>query len=182
MIDLTTERLHLRNFRPEDWRDLQRLGAGFTASPMRYYDHQWQLDDESMKLSARQWAQNDASIAVERLSDGAFLGLVCLNQSPDARCMADMGYNFLAEAQGQGYAAEACRAVLGYAFDTLGLMEVTAGTAQANLPSRRLLARLGFEKISEGNFSFAKDAQGKPLTFVGYGFSLPRGRYLAQRA
>lgn len=44
----------------------------------------------------------------------------------------------------RGYANEAARAVLAYAFDDLGLQRVHAGVDAANLRSLRLAQRLGF--------------------------------------
>lgn len=45
---------------------------------------------------------------------------------------------------GQGYALEATRAVMAYAFDTLGVKALFAGHHPANASSRRVLEKLGF--------------------------------------
>ncbi|MGB0681698.1 MAG: GNAT family N-acetyltransferase [Magnetovibrionaceae bacterium] len=45
---------------------------------------------------------------------------------------------------GQGLAAEACRAVLNYAHDNLGLVAIFASVDQPNARSHRLLQKLGF--------------------------------------
>lgn len=53
----------------------------------------------------------------------------------------------LAEAYwGQGYAAEAARAVLGFGFGTLGLPVIFAQTSESNRASTRLMERLGLER------------------------------------
>jgi ribosomal-protein-alanine N-acetyltransferase len=44
----------------------------------------------------------------------------------------------------QGYAQEAARAVIAYAFDSLGASTLFAGHSPANESSRHLLAKLGF--------------------------------------
>ncbi len=46
---------------------------------------------------------------------------------------------------GRGYAVEASRAVIGYAFDVLGAAALFAGHNPANATSRHLLMKLGFE-------------------------------------
>ena len=46
-------------------------------------------------------------------------------------------------AWGHGYAAEACQALIGFAFDTLRLNRLVTITAQDNIESIRLLERLG---------------------------------------
>ncbi|GGR10564.1 GNAT family N-acetyltransferase [Deinococcus ruber] len=62
----------------------------------------------------------------------------------------ELGFTFSPEVQGQGYATEAASAVLEYAFGTLQLHRVIAGTDPRNHPSARLLRRLGFRH--EGRF------------------------------
>jgi hypothetical protein len=45
--------------------------------------------------------------------------------------------------------------------------------AAANRP-RRLLERLGFKKIGEGQASFWTNAEGKPVEFTGYSYALTK--------
>lgn len=61
----------------------------------------------------------------------------------------DIGYAYLPDYRGQGYAYEAGRAVLAYA-PTLGLQRVLAITSPANLASIRLLLKMGlrFEQFT----------------------------------
>ncbi len=56
----------------------------------------------------------------------------------------DLGFAFLPEHWGQGYAHESSTAVLSYASNTLGLARVVAITTIRNDASRKLLERLGF--------------------------------------
>jgi len=49
---------------------------------------------------------------------------------------------------GQGYATEAARAVLAYAFDVVGLESVIASTNPANTPSWRVLEKLGMQPVA----------------------------------
>ncbi|ULH13878.1 GNAT family N-acetyltransferase (plasmid) [Deinococcus sp. KNUC1210] len=62
----------------------------------------------------------------------------------------ELGFTFAPGVQGQGYATEAASAVLDYAFGSLRLHRVVAGTDPRNHPSARLLRRLGFRH--EGRF------------------------------
>jgi RimJ/RimL family protein N-acetyltransferase len=55
----------------------------------------------------------------------------------------DIGYAFLPESRGQGYALEAATAVMDYARDTVGLHRVVALTNPRNDRSIRLLEKLG---------------------------------------
>lgn len=67
-------------------------------------------------------------------------GLVKRDTLPDP----DLGYAFLPEHFGQGYAFEACRASLRAARDTFHLQALLAIVNEGNTASRRLLEKLGF--------------------------------------
>lgn len=56
----------------------------------------------------------------------------------------DLGYAYLPEYFGQGYAYEAARAVLAYAAEHTALNTVVAIVSPANLASKSLLQKLGF--------------------------------------
>ncbi|WP_037577717.1 GNAT family N-acetyltransferase [Phaeacidiphilus oryzae] len=84
--------------------------------------------------------------------DGAMIGTVELDRrAPDTRSEvrpeageAELGYLFLPEAWGRGYAAEACAAVLGWYAEVAPGEPVVLCTQTANARSMRLAARLGF--------------------------------------
>lgn len=60
---------------------------------------------------------------------------------------ADVGYALLPQAQGQGYASEALRAICDYGFTTLGIHAINARVLGNNLGSSRLLEKHGFVRI-----------------------------------
>jgi RimJ/RimL family protein N-acetyltransferase len=57
---------------------------------------------------------------------------------------AKLGYALTPGAQGHGYAADACRALIGFGFGSLGLHRVSAAIGPGNTASVRLVERLGF--------------------------------------
>ena len=65
---------------------------------------------------------------------------------PDAG-EAELGYMFLPEAWGHGYAAEACAAALDWFAGALPGESVTLRTQTANDRSMRLAAKLGFIEV-----------------------------------
>jgi len=87
--------------------------------------------------------------------DGAMIGTIELNRRdtehrshvrPDAG-EAELGYLFLPEAWGRGYAAEACAAALDWFADALPGEPVVLCTQTANDRAMRLAAKLGFTEV-----------------------------------
>jgi len=79
-----------------------------------------------------------------RKSDGAELGL-CGIVKRDGLPLPDLGFAFLDEFTGQGYAREAARASLEMARDVLGMPTMLALARPENARSIRLLTLLGFQ-------------------------------------
>ncbi|WP_431676501.1 GNAT family N-acetyltransferase [Kitasatospora sp. KL5] len=87
--------------------------------------------------------------------DGAMIGIVTLDRRdaerpghvrPDAG-ETELGYMFLPEAWGCGYAAEACAAALGWFAEALPGEPVVLCTQTANDRSMRVAAKLGFTEV-----------------------------------
>jgi RimJ/RimL family protein N-acetyltransferase len=57
---------------------------------------------------------------------------------------AKLGYALTLAAQGHGYAADACRALIGFGFGSLGLHRISAAIGPDNTASIRVVERLGF--------------------------------------
>jgi RimJ/RimL family protein N-acetyltransferase len=84
--------------------------------------------------------------------DGAMIGQIVLRKAtehgpPAAAGKAELGYLFLPEAWGFGYAAEACAAALGWFADELPGEPVVLFTQTATVRSMRLAAKLGFTEV-----------------------------------
>ena len=85
---------------------------------------------------------------MDRDSDGAFIGWCSLTRWNPGYRSASLGYCFDDAAWGHGYASEAARALLQWAFDTLEMNRVQAETDTRNAASARVLEKLGF--VREG--------------------------------
>ncbi|MCI5107902.1 MAG: GNAT family N-acetyltransferase [Pseudomonadales bacterium] len=83
---------------------------------------------------------------LESSQDGSPLG-ICGLIKRDYLEHIDLGFALLEQYWGQGYAAEAARATIDYAFGELALDELWAVTVPANANSIRLLERLGFQYL-----------------------------------
>jgi len=148
---LLTARLRLRPSTSGDTDALFALHSN--AHVLRYWDAPpWSEPGRAERFIAAcgRMAEegSGARLAIDRVSDQAFVGWCSLSRwNPDYRSAA-MGYCFNEAAWGHGYATEAGQAVLQWAFDTLGLNRVQAETDTRNAASARVLEKLGF--VREG--------------------------------
>ena len=148
---LHTERLRLRPFGDADAGALFALHSD--AHVLRYWDAPpWTERTRADRFLAtcRTMAEegSGARLAIDRGSDEAFLGWCSLSRWNPAYRSAAMGYCLTQPAWGHGYATEAARAVLDWAFGALDLNRVQAETDTRNAASARVLEKLGF--VREG--------------------------------
>lgn len=103
---------------------------------------------------------------VERREDGAFIGVLGLQWVSFEAAFTpavEIGWRLNTAYWRQGYALEAARAVLDFAFQTLALEEVLAFTVPANLPSQGLMQRLGMRRDLQGDFEHPRLPEGHVL-------------------
>jgi RimJ/RimL family protein N-acetyltransferase len=154
---LETGRLILRGFREED------LGAhaAILSDPvvMKHFGGQGFGREESFRRllgGIGLWQlQGTGLLAAERKSDGKLVGHVGLFDyhreiAPSIEGLPELGYIFASEVHGQGYAREACDALLGWADRTLDADKTVAIISIANEPSMKLAQRLGYERQPDG--------------------------------
>ncbi|MER7583632.1 GNAT family N-acetyltransferase [Kitasatospora sp. NPDC097691] len=144
--DLRTERLLIRRWRESDlapWAAMnadpavrEHLGAPLTRE---------QSDASVARFEAAIERRGYGWLAVEVRESGEFVGFVGLDdiEETDPVDGVEIGWRLARSAWGHGYATEAARAVLGHAFDNLGLPEVLAITTAANHRSQSVMCRLG---------------------------------------
>ena len=78
------------------------------------------------------------------LAMGEHVGCCGLRPYKSAEGIYEIGVHLRKIYWGEGYAPEATRAVMQYAFNTLGVKALFAGHNPANAASRRVLEKLGF--------------------------------------
>lgn len=145
--ELRTQRLVMRR-----WHDADRAPfAAMNADPevMRYFpalQDRAASDAFADRIEDLFEKQGFGLWALETSTDGAFIGFTGLNPMPEGVPGAggmEVGWRLASRAWGHGYATEAARAALDVAFDGLRLEEVWSMTAILNVPSQRVMARLG---------------------------------------
>ncbi len=144
---LRTARLTLRPFASSDADSLYALHSN--AFILRYWDSSpWTERERSQRFieACVHMAEegSGARLALERTSDGSFIGWCSVTRwNPDFRS-ASLGYCLTDTAWGHGFATEGARAMVQWAFDTLDLNRVQAETDTRNVASARVLEKLGF--------------------------------------
>jgi ribosomal-protein-alanine N-acetyltransferase len=146
---LHTSRLCLRPFARTDADALFALHS--SAHVLRYWDAPpWTEPERAQRFIAAcrqiEAEGSGARLAIERASDMAFIGWCGLTRWNREYRSASLGYCLTEAAWGQGYATEAARAVLQWAFDTSDLNRVQAETDTRNAASARVLEKLNFRR------------------------------------
>ncbi len=181
MKPLETSRLIIRNFLADDWQALHRIIGQYQASEYAAYDQQWPTSPDEIRKVVEWFASGDIYLAVCLREDGQLIGFVCLNEEPTADSRQyNLGYIFDANHHRKGYATEACRATLNRVFEELHADRVVTGTAAQNVPSCRLLERLGFLMVKQSACSFAKRDDGQLIEFLGNEYVLSRADWVAR--
>ena len=180
MNPLETERLLLRNFQAGDCKALHAMIVEYERSDLAVYDQPWPTAAEEIKKITDWFAKGDQIIAVCLKHSGQFIGFVALNpETATSHTKFNLGYIFVQNYRGRGFAFEACQASLEHAFQELQADEVISGTAAVNTASCKLLEKLGFRKCAENLAFFHKTPDGDPIEFLGYSFSLSRRDWAA---
>ena len=103
---------------------------------------------------------------VEIAGEAGFIGVVGLNTiSYEAHFTpaVEVAWRLARAYWSRGYATEAARACLDFAFRSLGLSEVVAFTVPANARSRAVMERLGMRHDAAGDFDHPRLPAGHPL-------------------
>lgn len=86
------------------------------------------------------------ALAVERREDNQLIGEISLTWRNAPARQVEVGYIFNPDHQGQGYATEAVRTLLDFAFETLGMHRVYGRCDARNIGSARVMERLGMRR------------------------------------
>jgi ribosomal-protein-alanine N-acetyltransferase len=164
---LTTERLVLRG-----WTDADKAPfAAMNADPrvMELFPSVLSTEDSDALIARTMAAFREEGFglwAVERRRDRALLGFVGLAapawEAAFTPCV-EIGWRLAFDAWGHGYATEAGRAVLEFAFERLRLGEVVSFTSGVNRRSRAVMERLGMSRDAADDFDHPRLPAGHPL-------------------
>lgn len=130
--------------------DRQQFGRMLTA---RVPDD-WPNDDvlsmlpqDAMLLEAEP-GRSEWSYLVVQTEERTLIGDIGFHAPPDAKGSVEIGYDILAAYRRQGYAVEACDALLNWAFQQPGVRYVVAESLANNTASIRVLEKVGLRRFS----------------------------------
>jgi RimJ/RimL family protein N-acetyltransferase len=146
MDPLTGERTVLREFRTTDLDDyLAIAGDDRVTTWMAFDSYDRAKAEQSLAAIVERSAQQDRAdymLAVTRPDDDRVIGFARI--APSGAWTAKLGYAIGADHWGRGYATDASRVLLRFAFGTLGRHRVTAAIGPENEASIAVVKRLGF--------------------------------------
>ncbi len=146
MPTIKTERLVLRKMTPLDAKDMYEYSSksevtkylSWTEHESEEYTRQYL---KFLKSKYKKGEYLDWGITLK--STGKLIGTCGFTSIDLSNSKGEIGYVLNPEYSGNGYATEAVKAVLEYAFFTLKLNRMEARVMEGNLPSVKLLEKIG---------------------------------------
>lgn len=173
-----------------DWRDSDLPAwIAMNADPevMRYFVSTVtpeQSTAEANRIRARSAVDGFTFWALEipGVTDFAgFVGLIRTGyETPFTPCV-EVGWRLAKAYWGKGYASEAAQLALAYGFETLGLDEIVSMTTLTNLPSQKVMQRIGMHRDVADDFGHPRVPADHPL-HPHLLYRLKRDEWLAQQA
>ena len=173
--ELRTERLLLRAFRDEDLAPF----AAINADPRVMEQMPGLLSREESdamvgRIRAHVARTGFGLWAVEVVGHGeeqgrepgrfiGFAGLATVPFEAHFTPAVESGWRLGLDDRRLGYATEAARAALGFAFERLALREVVSFTTTTNVRSRRVMEKLGLTHDERDDFDHPRLPEGHPL-------------------
>jgi len=146
MTIFETQRLTVRHFTAADADNYFLLQGDPVV--MQYIRAPRTREESDTYLAEKILAANPADYKgywiVEEKESGKFVGCFVIISIPDDEEKTQLGYSFLPEHWGKGYATEVSKAGVDYFYNRTPLPEIYGVTETANLVSEKVLLKAGF--------------------------------------
>ncbi|MEH6936917.1 GNAT family protein [Bacillus sp. JJ664] len=148
---ITSERLYLREI---EVTDLNRMYSILTIENVTRYYGLDTINNTSEVLDLIHYfkemfaTKKGIRWGIVNRETNTLIGSCGLNAYQERNKRAEVGYELHPDYWGHGYASEAVKAICTYAFDQLNLNRIGAIVYPENIPSQKLLEKLGF--VNEG--------------------------------
>jgi len=154
-MEITTERLILREFTRDDWPDV----LAYQSDPLYLRYTQWtERTPEAVQAFVRvfiaqqeQQPRTKFQLAVTLRSTGQLIGTCGIRLEPPGVLSgeaheAEIGYELSPAHWGQGYATEAAREIVRFGFEELRVHRIGAWCIAENVGSAHVLRKLGMRE------------------------------------
>ncbi len=175
-----TERLIIRNFQFDDWKEIQGLANNKESSKFAKYDHAWPTSDDGCKKMVEFLSGTDSYWAVCLKEDGRLIGFIAFNQIDENRTL-DFGHLFHTDYMSEEFTIEALQRMVQYAFDELEIDHIVTYNAADWKGQIEPLHKLGMRKTGEGAASFSTNPDGTPIEFISHTLEITREEWGKKR-
>lgn len=173
MITIETDRLLLRNYTVTDFEDIIKY---FSNEEVSKFEDFYPMSEEQVRNIIMGWQDMDNRLVAELKSKGNVIGSVGYWIDDEGHYCID--YDFNPDYCGQGYATEACNALVRYLFESVGIRAIYGDCDVKNVLSWRLLERLGFQRIRKlDNQSYKNDKSGNPILISTFLYELDKAQF-----
>lgn len=172
MPTLETDRLIIRRFDKDDWKDMHEYLSDESVVKHEPYDV---FGEDACKEEALRRSRNTAFWAVCRKEDNKLIGNLYFQQiEPKEWLTWEIGYVFNPAFYGKGYATEACKRILRFGFESKGAHRIIGKCNPENAASWRLMERLSMrrEGCCKKPAYFKMDPDGKPIWHDAYEYAI----------
>lgn len=179
---IETERLILRKFQPEDWRDLQEIAVSNANSEFGDCDEQWPTDDGSVQDMCGYFAEEQQFWAVEVKALQKVVCFVNFNGIDENQSL-NIGHVMNLKYSGNDYEYEALKALYNYGFLAFGAREISATWTLADREKLAPLEKLGMKIVSTFMADkFRPDEDGTTSQFEGCRLAVSRNDWITHPA
>ncbi len=164
---IETDRLRLRRWQESDREPFARMNADprvmeFFPRCLSREESDHLVDQIEQLFEERGFGLWAAELRVPATFIG-FIGLSAPGFEAHFTPAVEIAWRLAAEYWNRGLATEGALAVVRHAFDVLKLPALVSFTAEQNLPSRRVMEKIGMKRDPAEDFDHPKLAAGHPL-------------------
>ncbi|GAA0125102.1 GNAT family protein [Clostridium sp. CTA-19] len=172
--EFMSERLVLRRFREDDWKDIHEYLSDEKVVRFEPYNP---FSEEESKEEAIYRTKDEAFIAVCLKESGKVIGNLYFSKQDYGTY--ELGYVFNAHYWHQGYATESANTLISYAFEKLNVRRIIAMCNPENKPSWKLLERVNMRR--EGhyhqNIYFKTNVDNQPIWQDTYEYAILKSEW-----
>jgi len=149
---LSTERLILRPYVPEDWERIHIYGKDAEFSQYELWGPNSEEDtkkfvSDMIKEQSAIEGRHSFNFALCERASGLLIGGCGIRRESQTSAVANLGWAVNSDFQRKGYATEAASELIRFGFKQLGLRVIYATCDTRNIASYRVMDKLGMNRV-----------------------------------